>query len=248
MSFINPLHIAFVAVVALLVLGPKRFPEVARSIGNGYRELREQLSAVTEQARTRSDRSRGRYADGRARRGRRGDLARPRDAARAARRRDDRHGATAAACGLTRPGGRSDGAVRGPGDGPASRVASPGSGCVTTPPARVASPRAGRRAPADWSADSARSGGCACDLRSWWKKIEHTSASSVVSGAAVWSAAPNGWIALAGPGLSKPDTHPGRTSSLALEAGHEAPYPAALVECRPCASSSPAAPSNTPAA
>jgi len=51
MGFINPLHIIFVAVVALLVLGPKRFPEVARSVGNGYREFREQLSAVTDQAR-----------------------------------------------------------------------------------------------------------------------------------------------------------------------------------------------------
>ncbi len=50
MSFVNPLHIAFVAIVALLVLGPKRFPEVARSVGNGYREFREQLSAVTQQA------------------------------------------------------------------------------------------------------------------------------------------------------------------------------------------------------
>jgi len=52
MGFVNPLHIAFVAVVALLVLGPKRFPEVARSVGNGYREFREQLSAVTQQAHT----------------------------------------------------------------------------------------------------------------------------------------------------------------------------------------------------
>jgi len=52
MGFINPLHIAFVAVVALLVLGPKRFPEVARSVGKGYHELREQLSAVTQQAHT----------------------------------------------------------------------------------------------------------------------------------------------------------------------------------------------------
>ena len=52
MSFINPLHLAFVAVVALLVLGPKRFPEVARNLGNGYREFREQLSAVTQQATT----------------------------------------------------------------------------------------------------------------------------------------------------------------------------------------------------
>jgi TatA/E family protein of Tat protein translocase len=52
MGIVNPLHIAFVAVVALLVLGPKRFPEVARSVGKGYREFREQLSAVTQQAHT----------------------------------------------------------------------------------------------------------------------------------------------------------------------------------------------------
>jgi TatA/E family protein of Tat protein translocase len=52
MGLVNPLHIAFVAVVALLVLGPKRFPEVARSVGKGYREFREQLSAVTSQAHT----------------------------------------------------------------------------------------------------------------------------------------------------------------------------------------------------
>lgn len=47
MGFVNPLHIIFVAVVALLVLGPKRLPEVARQLGNGYREFRDQLSAAT---------------------------------------------------------------------------------------------------------------------------------------------------------------------------------------------------------
>ncbi len=52
MSFVNPLHLAFVAIVALIVLGPKRFPEVARTVGKAYHEFREQLSVVTEQART----------------------------------------------------------------------------------------------------------------------------------------------------------------------------------------------------
>ena len=52
MSFINPVHIAFVAIVALIVLGPKRFPEVVRSVGNGYREFREQLAAVSAQVQT----------------------------------------------------------------------------------------------------------------------------------------------------------------------------------------------------
>jgi sec-independent protein translocase protein TatA len=46
MGISNPLHIAFIALVALLVLGPKRLPEVARSLGNGMREFRESLSAA----------------------------------------------------------------------------------------------------------------------------------------------------------------------------------------------------------
>jgi sec-independent protein translocase protein TatA len=41
----NPLHLAFIAIVALLVLGPKRLPELARSLGKGYHEFRESLAA-----------------------------------------------------------------------------------------------------------------------------------------------------------------------------------------------------------
>jgi sec-independent protein translocase protein TatA len=37
----NPLHLLFVGVVALLVLGPKRLPELARALGKGIREFRE---------------------------------------------------------------------------------------------------------------------------------------------------------------------------------------------------------------
>jgi hypothetical protein len=43
MGLSNPLHIAFIAAIALIVLGPKRMPELARTIGNGLRELREAI-------------------------------------------------------------------------------------------------------------------------------------------------------------------------------------------------------------
>jgi sec-independent protein translocase protein TatA len=43
MGIENPVHLLFVAAVALLVLGPRRLPELARSLGRGIRELREAL-------------------------------------------------------------------------------------------------------------------------------------------------------------------------------------------------------------
>ena len=44
MGIENPVHLLFIAAVALLVLGPKRLPEVARSLGRGIREFREAMS------------------------------------------------------------------------------------------------------------------------------------------------------------------------------------------------------------
>jgi sec-independent protein translocase protein TatA len=44
MTLTNPVHIAFIVIVALIFLGPKRLPEVARSLGHGMREFRETLS------------------------------------------------------------------------------------------------------------------------------------------------------------------------------------------------------------
>jgi sec-independent protein translocase protein TatA len=44
MGIDNPIHLLFLAVVALLVLGPKRLPEVARSLGKGIREFREAMN------------------------------------------------------------------------------------------------------------------------------------------------------------------------------------------------------------
>jgi sec-independent protein translocase protein TatA len=40
----NPVHILFVAVVALVVLGPKRLPELTRAAGKSIREFREALN------------------------------------------------------------------------------------------------------------------------------------------------------------------------------------------------------------
>lgn len=40
----QPTHLLFVLVVALLVLGPKRLPEVGRSLGRGIRDFRSAIS------------------------------------------------------------------------------------------------------------------------------------------------------------------------------------------------------------
>ncbi|HEY7966851.1 MAG TPA: twin-arginine translocase TatA/TatE family subunit [Solirubrobacteraceae bacterium] len=47
MSLLSPVHIAFFAAIALLVLGPKRFPDFTKTIGNTVREFREVMSGAT---------------------------------------------------------------------------------------------------------------------------------------------------------------------------------------------------------
>jgi sec-independent protein translocase protein TatA len=50
MGFISapgPLELMVILVIALIVLGPKRLPEAARSVGRGMRELKDSLSGVT---------------------------------------------------------------------------------------------------------------------------------------------------------------------------------------------------------
>ena len=41
---IGPMEVIIVLVIALIVLGPKRLPEVGRSVGRGMREFRDSLS------------------------------------------------------------------------------------------------------------------------------------------------------------------------------------------------------------
>jgi TatA/E family protein of Tat protein translocase len=43
MGIESPTHLIFIAIVALVVLGPKRLPDLARSLGNGIREFRQSL-------------------------------------------------------------------------------------------------------------------------------------------------------------------------------------------------------------
>ena len=45
---IGPMEIVLVLVIALIVLGPKKLPEAARSVGKGLREFRESVSGVGE--------------------------------------------------------------------------------------------------------------------------------------------------------------------------------------------------------
>ena len=44
MPNIGPMELVLVLAIALIVLGPKKLPEVGRSIGRGMREFKESLS------------------------------------------------------------------------------------------------------------------------------------------------------------------------------------------------------------
>lgn len=46
----NPLHIAFLLVILLLVFGAKRLPEMGRSLGSGMRGFKQAISGETESA------------------------------------------------------------------------------------------------------------------------------------------------------------------------------------------------------
>ena len=48
MPNVGPMELAIVLIIALLVLGPKKLPEVGRSIGKGMREFKESLTGETE--------------------------------------------------------------------------------------------------------------------------------------------------------------------------------------------------------
>ena len=49
MGIESPVHLLFIALVALIVLGPKRLPGIARAIGQGIREFRGALEQAQEE-------------------------------------------------------------------------------------------------------------------------------------------------------------------------------------------------------
>jgi sec-independent protein translocase protein TatA len=44
---IGPMELVVVLVIALLVLGPKKLPEVGKSLGKGMREFKDSLSNIS---------------------------------------------------------------------------------------------------------------------------------------------------------------------------------------------------------
>lgn len=47
MGLDNPIHIAFLVVILLLVFGARRLPEIGRSLGSGMREFKDSISGET---------------------------------------------------------------------------------------------------------------------------------------------------------------------------------------------------------
>lgn len=46
MGLDNPLHIAFLVVILLLVFGARRLPEIGRSLGSGMREFKDSVTGA----------------------------------------------------------------------------------------------------------------------------------------------------------------------------------------------------------
>ena len=46
---VGPMELVIVLVIALVILGPKRLPEVGKSIGNGMREFKDAISGQGKQ-------------------------------------------------------------------------------------------------------------------------------------------------------------------------------------------------------
>jgi sec-independent protein translocase protein TatA len=50
MGLDNPIHIAFLVVILLLVFGARRLPEIGRSLGSGMREFKTSVTGEMQQS------------------------------------------------------------------------------------------------------------------------------------------------------------------------------------------------------
>jgi sec-independent protein translocase protein TatA len=50
MALLHPMHLALVALVVLLVFGPRKLPELARGVGEAMKELKQTLRTAEEAA------------------------------------------------------------------------------------------------------------------------------------------------------------------------------------------------------
>jgi sec-independent protein translocase protein TatA len=50
-DIVQPTHLLLILAVALIVLGPKRLPEVGRSLGRGLRDFRQGMAGIQDEAR-----------------------------------------------------------------------------------------------------------------------------------------------------------------------------------------------------
>jgi len=48
MGLISPIHLLFLGLLAVIIFGPQRLPEIGRSLGKGMREFKESVSGVTD--------------------------------------------------------------------------------------------------------------------------------------------------------------------------------------------------------
>jgi sec-independent protein translocase protein TatA len=48
MPNVGPMELIVILAIALIVLGPKKLPEVGKSLGNGIREFKESLAGESE--------------------------------------------------------------------------------------------------------------------------------------------------------------------------------------------------------
>lgn len=46
-DLLSPIHILLILIVALLVFGPRRLPEIGQGIGKGIREFRRAMNSVS---------------------------------------------------------------------------------------------------------------------------------------------------------------------------------------------------------